>query len=33
MTKTYKVEILGNEQLYFPLGIYTVGKKGKTGII
>lgn len=33
MTKTYKVEFLGNEQLDFPLGIYTAGKKGKTGII
>lgn len=33
MTRTYKVEFLGNEQLDFPLGIYTAGKKGKIGII
>lgn len=33
MTETYKVEILGNEQLDFPLGIYTAGKKGRTGIM
>lgn len=31
--ETYKVEFLGNEQLDFPLGIYTAGKKGRTGII
>lgn len=33
MTRTYKVDFLGKEQLDFPLGIYTAGKKGRIGIM